>query len=320
MRIFVTGASGWIGSATVADLISAGHHVIGLARSEASATVVESLGAEVHRGTLDDLDGLGEVADACDGVVHLGYNHDFSDMAGAAKTDQGAIEALGAALAGSGKPLVVASGVLGLAAGRLATEQDLPNPSLHPRLAALVLALGFAQHGVRAASVRFAPTVHGPGDHGFIATLVAIARAKGVSAYIGDGESRWPAVHRLDAAHLVRLALESAPAGSALHAVAEEGVPTLAIAQAIGAGLGVPVVSVPLDQATEHFDWLGRFFAQDTRASNTWTRELTGWTPRHPGLLQDLAAGSYFQRPDVPTSLTRELPTRANDPGPQGNR
>jgi nucleoside-diphosphate-sugar epimerase len=295
MHVFVTGASGWIGSATVADLISAGHHVIGLARSDDSAKVVESLGAEVHRGTLNDLDGLGEAAAACDAVVHLGYNHDFSDMAGAAKTDQAAIEALGTALVGTGKPLVVASGVLGLAPDRVATEQDLPNPSLHPRLAGLALAMSFAERGVRAASVRFAPTVHGPGDHGFIATLVAIARAKGVSSYVGDGDSHWPAVHRLDAAHLVRLTVESAPAGSTLHAVAEEGVPTLAIAQAIGAGLGLPVVSVPVDQATEHFDWLGRFFALDTRASSAWTRELMAWIPRHPGLLEDLAGDSYFR-------------------------
>lgn len=295
MRVFVTGASGWIGSATVADLISAGHHVIGLGRSDDSAKVVESLGAEVHRGTLNDLDGLGEAAAACDAVVHLGYNHDFSDMAGAAKTDQAAIEALGGALVGTGKPLVVASGVLGLAPDRVATEQDLPNASLHPRLAGLALAMSFAERGVRAASVRFAPTVHGPGDHGFIATLVAIARAKGVSGYVGDGDSHWPAVHRLDAAHLVRLTVESAPAGSALHAVADEGVPTLAIAQAIGAGLGLPVVSVPVDQATEHFDWLGRFFALDTRTSSAWTRELMAWTPRHPGLLEDLAGDSYFR-------------------------
>jgi nucleoside-diphosphate-sugar epimerase len=296
MRIFVTGASGWIGSATVTDLIGAGHQVLGLARSDDAATVVESLGAEAHRGTLADPARLREAAAACDGVVHLGYNHDFSDMAGAAATDRTAVEALGSALAGTGKPLVVASGVLGLAAGRVATEQDQPEPSLHPRIASLALAMGFAERGVRSVGVRFAPTVHGPGDHGFVATLVQIARATGVSAYVGDGDSCWPAVHRLDAAHLVRLAVESAPPGSSLHAVAEEGVPTRIIARAIGAGLGLPAVSVPVDRATEHFGWLGRFFALDTRASNAWTREQMGWTPRRPGLLEDLAGGSYFTR------------------------
>lgn len=297
MRVFVTGASGWIGSATVGELVAAGHQVTGLARSDESAAVVASLGAEVRRGTLEDLDGLTEAAAASDGVVHLGYNHDFSDMAGAAKTDLAAVEALGSPLVGTGKPLVVASGVLGLAPNRVATEDDVPDPALHPRLVALALAMSFAARGVRSTSVRFAPTVHGPGDHGFLATLVAIAGAKGVSGYLGDGESRWPAVHRLDAAHLVRLAVESAPAGTALHAVTEEGVRTRAIAEAIGAGLGLPVVAIPTGQATEHFGWLGRFFSLDTRASSAWTRERMGWTPQHPGLLQDLSDGNYFTAP-----------------------
>jgi nucleoside-diphosphate-sugar epimerase len=293
MRVFVTGASGWIGSAAVAELLAADHQVLGLARSDAAAEAVAALGAQVHRGSLDDLDSLRDGAGQCDGVLHLGYNHDFSRMAEAAQTDQQAIEVLGSVLVDTCGPFVVASGVLGLAAGRVATEQDLPDPSLHPRTAGIVLATSFAERGVRTSSVRFAPTVHGAGDHGFIATLVSIARDKGSSAYVADGSNCWPAVHRLDAGRLVRLAVESAPAGSALHAVAEEGVPTREIAEAIGAGLGLPVVSVSADEAGEHFGWMGRFFAMDSRASNAYTRELLGWEPTHQGLIADLAAGYY---------------------------
>jgi nucleoside-diphosphate-sugar epimerase len=295
MRVFVTGASGWIGLATVADLLAAGHQVLGLARSDDSATALEALGAEVHRGSLDDLDSLRLGAKASEAVVHLGYNHNFSDMAGAAATDRGAIEALGSTLIGTGHPFVIASGVLGLGDGAVATEQMTADPSVHPRIANAELALGFADQGVRSASVRFAPTVHGPGDHGFIAILVGIARDKGVSAYVGDGSNRWPAVHRLDAARLVRLAAESAPAGSSLHAIAEQGVPTRAIAEAIGAGLGLPVASVSADEAADHFGWMGRFFGVDSQASSTWTREQLGWEPTHATLLEDLAEGSYFQ-------------------------
>ncbi len=294
MRVFVTGASGWIGSATVSELLGAGHQVVGMARSDAGAAAVAALGADVLRGDLDDLDSLRAGADASDGVVHLGYNHDFSQMAKAAQTDLRAIETIGAVLEGTDRPLVIASGTLGLAVGRVGTEGDRPDLGGHPRIANADAALSFVPRGVRSVIARFAPTVHGPGDHGFIATLVGIAREKGVSGYIDDGANRWPAVHRLDAGELVRLGVESAPAGSVLHAVAEEGIPTREIAEAIGRGLGLPMVSVPADQATEHFSWLGRFFGADAPASNTLTRELMGWEPAHPGLLADLDEGSYF--------------------------
>ncbi len=295
MRVFVTGASGWIGSATVTELLSAGHQVLGLARSDVSAQAVAALGAEVQRGSLDDPAGLRDGAAACDGVIHLGYNHDFARMTEAAATDLAAIDALGRAMEGSGRPLVIASGVLGLTDGGIATELDEPDPGVHPRIAGVQLAMSYADRGVRTSSVRFAPTVHGDGDHGFTATLVAVAREKGVSGYIDDGANHWPAVHRLDANRLVRIAVESAPAGAALHAVAEEGVPTRAIAEAIGAGLGVPVVSVPAARAGQHFGWIARFFGVDCRASNALTRQQFGWEPTHPGLIEDLAQGHYFR-------------------------
>ena len=297
MRVFVTGASGWIGSAAVAELLSAGHEVLGLARSEASAARVAGLGAQVQRGDLDDLDSLRAGAAASDGVVHLGYNHNFGDMAGAARTDLLAIEALGATLEGSDRPLVIASGTLGLAPGRVATERDTTDLVTHPRVAGAKAAASFADRGVRAVTVRFAPTVHGAGDHGSIAALVAIARDKGVSGYIDDGTNRWPAVHRLDAGALIRLAVDNAPAGAVLHAVAEEGIATRAIAEAIGEGLHLPVVSVPAEQASEHFAWLARFFGADSPASHQLTSELVGWEPSRPRLLEDLAGPHYFAGP-----------------------
>ncbi len=294
MRVFVTGASGWIGSAVVSELLKSGHQVVGLARSDAAAAEVAILGAEVLRGNLDDLDSLRTGAASCDGVVHLGYNHDFSRMAQAAHADLQAVNAIGSALEGTDRPLIVASGTLGLAPGRVGTEQDVPDPGVHPRTANANAALSFAERGVRPVIVRFAPTVHGPGDHGFLATLVVIARDKGVSGYIDDGTNRWPAVHRLDAGKLVSLAVQDAPARSVLHAVAEEGVTTRVIAEAIGRGLDVPVVSVPAQQAADHFSWLGRFFGTDAPASNSLTRELLGWEPIHPGLIADLDEGHYF--------------------------
>jgi len=295
MRIFVTGATGWIGSAVVGELLATGHQVLGLARSEQGAATVAGLGAEVQRGDLDDLESLRAGAASSDGVIHLGYNHDFSRMAAAAQTDLAAITALGTALEGTGGPLVVASGVLGLASGRVATEQDVPDPAIHPRIAGVQAALAFGARGVRPSSVRFAPTVHGPGDHGFVATLVGIARDKGVSGYVGDGSNRWAAVHRLDAAALVRLAVDEAPAGAALHAVAEEGIAARDIAEAIGRGLGLPVESIPAERAGEHFGWIGRFFAVDGPASSAATRRQLGWDPVQPGLLADLDAGYYFK-------------------------
>jgi nucleoside-diphosphate-sugar epimerase len=294
IRIFVTGASGWIGSAVVPELLDAGHKVVGLARSDAAAAAIAALGAEVQRGGIDDLDSLRSGAAASDGVVHLAYNHDFSRMEQAAQTDLAAIEAIGTTLAGTDRPLLIASGTLGLARGRVGTEQDRPDLGAHPRIASADAALALAARGVRSSVVRFAPTVHGAGDHGFVAVLVAIARDKGISGYIGDGTNRWPAVHRLDAAHLVRLAVDDAPAGSVLHAVGEPGVQTRDIAEAIGHGLGVPVASVPVEEASEHFGWLGRFFAVDGPASNDLTRELLGWQATHEGLVADLMAGHYF--------------------------
>jgi nucleoside-diphosphate-sugar epimerase len=294
MRVFVTGASGWIGSATVRELLAAGHQVLGLARSDTSAAAVAALGAEVLRGGLDDLDSLRAGADASDGVVHLAYHHDFSQMEQAAQLDRQAINALGAVLEGTDRPLLIASGLAGFAAGRVVTERDQPDPSVYPRIAAAQATLALAGRGVRSSVVRFAPTVHGAGDHGFVATLVGIARDKGVSAYIGDGTNRWSAVHRRDAAALVRLAVERAPAGSILHATAERGVPTRDIAEAIGHGLDLPVVSVSAERAVDHFGWLARFFGLDFAASNDLTRELLDWEPTQPGLLADLKQGHYF--------------------------
>jgi nucleoside-diphosphate-sugar epimerase len=296
MRIFVTGATGWIGSAVVPELLDAGHQVLGLARSDSAAASLAALGAEVHRGDLDDLAGLRAGAAASDGVVHLGYNHDFSRMEAAAQTDLAAIEAIGTELAGTDRPFVVASGVLGLAPGRVATERDMPDPRVHPRIAGVQAAMSFTTQGVRSSSVRFAPTVHGPGDHGFAAILVGIAREKGFSAYIDDGSNGWAAVHRLDAATLVRLAVDKAPAGAALHATAEDGVPTRAIAEAIGRGLDLPVVSIPADKAGDHFGWMARLFGLDGQASSVATRQQLGWNPTQPGLIADLDAGYYFKQ------------------------
>jgi nucleoside-diphosphate-sugar epimerase len=295
MRVFVTGASGWIGSAVVPELINAGHQVVGLARSDASAEAILAAGAEVLRGDLDDLDALRAGADASDGVIHLAFIHDFSAHEAAARTDLRAIETIGGVLEGSDRPLVIASGAVGIAPGHVATEQDRPEASASPRLLSEQTALGLAANGVRSSSVRLAPNVHGEGDHGFVATLAGIAREKGVSGYIGDGANRWPAVHRLDAARLFRLALEQAPAGSALHGVAEEGIPVRSIAGVIGQQLDLPVVSVDPEAALEHFSWLGRFLGFDSPASNAITRELLGWEPTHPTLLEDLEKGYYTQ-------------------------
>jgi nucleoside-diphosphate-sugar epimerase len=291
----MTGASGWIGSAVVPELLSNGHEVVGLARSDNAAAMILATGAEAYRGSLDDPEGLRDAVEGSDGVVHLGYNHDFSQMEAAARTDRAVIEVIGSVLKETGRPFVVAGGVLGVAPGRVGTENDVPDPHVHPRIANVLWTLSLADEGVRSSCVRFAPTVHGDGDHGFIATLVAIARAKGASGYIDDGTNAWSAVHRFDAARLVRLTLESAPAGSSVHAVAEQGIPTKSIAEAIGVGLGVPVVSVTREDAGEHFGWMARFFGANAAASNTITRELLGWEPTHQGLLEDLSEGHYFR-------------------------
>ena len=309
MRVFVTGASGWIGSAVVPELIGAGHQVTGLARSDASAAALTAAGAAVHRGTLDDLDVLRNAAAASEGVIHLAFKHDIAftgDFQGAADADRRAVETFGQVLAGSGRPLVIASGTLGLTPGRVATERDGRDPDSVPahleggprtRLATAQMTLSLASSGVRSSVVRLPPTVHGEGDNGFMAAIVGIARDKGVSGYIGDGANRWPAVHRLDAAYLFRLALEQAPAGSVLHAIADEGVPIRAIAEVIGRHLGLPVAAIAPEDAAGHFTWLSGFIGIDSPASSTLTRALLGWQPAQPGLLDDLDKGHYFHRP-----------------------
>ncbi|MFE4368127.1 SDR family oxidoreductase [Streptomyces sp. NPDC056835] len=303
MRIFVTGASGWIGSAVVPELIDAGHGVVGLARSDASAAALTAAGAEVVRGTVDDLDVLRDAAAASDGAIHLAFKHDIAfsgDFQGAAEADRRAADTFGDALAGTDRPFVLASGVVGLAPGRVATERDMPEIDGSPlsvRASTAQAVLALASRGVRSSVVRLSPTCHGEGDQGFLATLVAVARAKGVSGYVGDGGSHWPAVHRLDAARLFRLAVEKAPAGSVLHGVAEEGVAIRDIAEVIGRHLDVPVTSVASEAAAEHFAWLSAFLGHDALASNTLTRELLDWRPAHPGLLEDLDKGHYFHTP-----------------------
>jgi nucleoside-diphosphate-sugar epimerase len=297
MRVFVTGATGFIGTAVVQELIGAGHQVLGLARSDAAAKSLAAAGVEVHRGSLDDAESLRRGAAGSDGVIHTAFIHDFSNIAAAGETDKLAIEALGAALAGSGRPFVVTSGTAHLRPGRLGTEDDAPDRSSAAthRIASEEAAIALASRGVRVSVVRLPPSVHGDGDHGFVPGLIGIAREKGVSAYVGDGFNRWPAVHRLDAAHLFRLALEKGPAGSRFHGVADEGVPTRDIADVIGRRLGVPVVAKSLEQAAGHFGWLGSFFALDVPASGTRTQERLGWRPRQSGLLSDLERGHYFE-------------------------
>ncbi|MEV5953904.1 SDR family oxidoreductase [Streptomyces sp. NPDC051987] len=300
MRVFVTGASGWLGSAVVPELLDAGHQVLGLARSDASAAALTTAGADVVRGTVDDLDVLREAAAATDGVIHLAFKHDIAftgDFRGAAEADRRAVDAFGEVLAGSDRPFVLASGLLGIAPGRVVTEQDMPavdDSAFSLRHATALAALRLASRGVRSSVVRLAPTCHGEGDNGFMAALVAIARERGVSGYVGDGANRWPAAHRLDIGRLFRLAVEKAPAGSVLHGAGEEGVPIRDVAEVIGRHLGVPVVSVAPADATEHFTWLGGFIGLDNPASSLATRELLDWRPSHPGLVEDLDKGHYF--------------------------
>ncbi len=306
MKVFVTGASGWIGSAVVPELLGAGHEVVGLARSEVSAQRLEAAGAVVQRGDVDDPDGLAKAAADSDGVIHLAFQHEVAfggDFAAAAAADRRAVEAMGAALADSERPFVLASGMLGLRAGRVATEDDGLVPSTEVRAnpagrraATALLTLSLAGTGVRSSVLRFPPTVHGDGDHGFVATLVGIARQRGVTGYVGDGTNRWPAVHRSDAARLSRLAVEAAPAGSVLHAVGDEGVPFREIAGAMGRHLGIPTASVAPADAVEHFAHLGRFVALDSPATATITKELLAWEPTGPGLLEDLEQDHYYRQ------------------------
>jgi len=293
MRVFITGATGFIGSAVVPELISAGHQVIGLARSDAGAKFLADAGAQVHRGDLQDLDSLRRGAAASEGVIHLGFIHDFSKFQENCEIDRLAIEALGHELAGSNRPLIITSGtgMAGHTKGRLAMEEDAPytGPGAVPRVASELAAASIAERGVRVSVVRL-PQVHNPEKQGLVTYAMAIAREKGVSPYVGDGANRWPAVHRLDAARLYRLALEKGTAGARYHAVAEEGVPVRQIAEAIGRRVGVPVVSMGAEQAANHFGWLAPFAAMDNAASSARTRKLLGWEPKGPGLIEDIDA------------------------------
>lgn len=295
MRIFVTGATGFVGSAVVADLIAAGHQVLGLARSEVSAATLSAAGAEVHRGDLEDLDSLRAGVEAADGVIHTGFIHDFVRFKAVCEMDGRAIDALGAALAGTGKPLVVTAGLALVASGRLAVETDV-GPAVsdaYPRMSERQAALA-AAGGARVSVVRLAPSVHGAGDHGFVPMLIDIARQKGVSAYIGEGLNRWAAIPRQDAGRLFRLAVEKGAGGANYHGAAEEGLPFREIAEAIGQGLGLPVISVSADKAADHFGWFAGFAGIDCAASSELTRVQLGWQPTGPGLITDMETGGYF--------------------------
>jgi nucleoside-diphosphate-sugar epimerase len=296
MRVFVTGATGFIGNAVVRELREAGHRVLGLARSEEAAGALAQAGAEAHRGSLSDPPSLAAGAQACEGVIHLAFIHDFSQYKSAVETDLRAVETLARALEGSNKPLVAASGTVMLAPGRLGKETDArpSGDSQGTRAAAEEVLLAAAKRGVRTSVMRLPPSVHGAGDQAFVPTLVDLARQKGVSAFIGDGTNRWPAVHRVDAARLFRLALEKAAPGSLLHAVAEEGIPMKALAETIGEGLGLPVRGLSGSEAAAHFGWLAGFAALDNPTSSTLTQEWLGWHPRERPLLKDMREGGYF--------------------------
>ncbi|PMD92383.1 3-beta hydroxysteroid dehydrogenase [Siphonobacter sp. BAB-5405] len=293
MRVFVTGATGFVGSAIVQELLAAGHQVLGLARSDASAQSLRKTGVDVLRGNLEDPEALKEGASAADGVIHTAFIHDFSQYAAAA-TDKRAIEALGSALVGTDRPLIVTGGILIVPSeGGIITETNAA-PATHRASEATAMAL--AEAGVQASVIRLPPSVHDQGDVGFVPFLIDLARKKGVSAYVGDGSNRWPAVHRLDAARLYRLALEKAATGQRYNAIGDEGIPVREIAELIGQELQVPVVSVSPEEAINHFDWMSRFITFDSPATATQTRAALGWEPVHAGLIEDLRKSHYFNR------------------------
>lgn len=297
MRVFVTGATGFIGSAIVQDLLGAGHQVLGLARSDAGAASLRAAGADVHRGDLDDLDSLRSGAAQADGVIHTAFNHDFSQFKANCEADRKVIEALGSALVGSQRPLVITSGTALLPSGRLGVEGDAlaADSTAIPRVASEEAAAALTARGVHVCVVRLPPSVHGAGDHGFVPLLIGMARSQGAAAYVGEGQNHWPAVHRLDAAQLYRLVLEKGVAGARYHGAAEEGVPFKDIAAAIARGLTLPLVAKTPAQAAEHFGWFAHFATIDNRVSSQHTRQVLGWAPTGPSLLEDLDGPGYFE-------------------------
>lgn len=296
MRVFVTGASGFVGSAIVKELLEAGHQVVGLARSNVSAEVLGKVGADVHFGNLDDPESLKKGVSGCDAVIHTAFNHDFSTFKQNCEDDRRVIAALGEALIGSDRPLVITSGIGLLNYGRLVTEDDVPqNSGVVPRAASEEATKAIAEKGVNAYIVRLPPTVHGKGDHGFVPMIIVMAKEKGESAYIGQGDNQWPAVHRLDAATLYRLIVEQQPGQKVFHAVAEQGVPFREIATTIGKGLGMPTVSKDKPAAEGHFGWFLHFASLDCPASGETSKSVLGWRPKRVGLLEDLSSGAYFE-------------------------